>query len=265
MSTIEIDKSDCIQCGLCASVCPSVLLQQRNVRSCPEVVDGAESRCINCGHCVAICPVNAIAVNGITTRECVPVSREASPRFEHIASLVRNRRSIRKFVYEPLDRTQLDQLFDVVRYAPTARNGLPVRWTVVNSPKTVNELAELVIDWIKRTGQSPELVEEWNAGHDRVLRGAPCLVVATTNDTAILPEIDSTIAVEIFELAATALRIGVCWAGYFVLAAQNDEAIVKRLKLDHGERVYGALMLGKTDIEIYPRVPVRPQPVVRWL
>ena len=266
MPTISVDKYASIQCGRCVLVCPGSLLAQKSPKHYPEPIPDADSHCIACGHCVAICPVDAMEIGSLSGRDCEPLAKETAPRFEHIATLVRGRRSVRRFVPEPVDPQQIEQLIDVVRWAPTARNALPVRWTVVHSPETVRELAGLVVEFFRRADTLPELVAAWDAGYDGVLRDAPCLVIASAGKDALWPEVDCTIAVETLDLCATAMRLGACWAGYFIRAAAQEPTIAQRLGFEDGERVYAALMIGRPlEAEVYSRAPYRPQPSVRWI
>lgn len=266
MRNIQIDKAHCIKCGQCVLTCPGALFIQESPQDFPQTVEKAGEWCIGCAHCVASCPVGVIAIDEIDQAACQTISKDGIPRFEHIANLVRMRRSIRNYSEQPLERSKLEQVLDVVRWAPTARNGLSVRWLVADNRETVMELASLVIEWMRPIDSFKIIVEEWDRGEDRIMRGAPALVIAYTDTDALWPVVDSTIAVETLDLCATAMRLGCCWAGYFVLAAQNfKEKINERLGLSEAQTVQGALMLGYPGNEAYQRIPWRKELDLRWL
>lgn len=265
MPAVVLDSYQCIQCGCCVAVCPNALFEAESPQATPRPVEGADQRCISCHHCVAICPVGCITVGTVDANRCDPVPKESVPRFEHIETLVRTRRSIRRFLDKPVERAVLDQLLDVVRWAPTARNLLPVRWLVINDRDTMRDVGNLMADWARTTDWGPPLADAWDHGVDHFLRGAPCLAVAYTGADAVWGPIDATIAVETLDLCAVAKRLGACWAGFFIIAAQNHEPLRRRLALEDGQTVQGGLMLGYTDIEIYPRIPYRPELDVRFL
>jgi NADH-quinone oxidoreductase subunit I len=56
---IMLDINKCIQCGLCARICPSnaIKMYKRDEKKNPGI---NYSRCIYCGFCVDICPVDAL-------------------------------------------------------------------------------------------------------------------------------------------------------------------------------------------------------------
>lgn len=259
MPGIQIDKYQCIKCGRCEAVCPNRLFKQDGPRNFPETVPQCETRCISCYHCVAICPVQCITVGSVSGRKCDSIIKEDFPRFDQVAMLVRARRSVRQFSSKPLDKRLIERLLDVLRWAPTARNLLPVKWLVVNGPEKTHELGGLIADWIRTLEGWHELIRAWDAGVDVILRGAPCLIVAYTDKDAMWPEIDSTIAVETLDLCATAMRLGACWAGYFIRAAQNEPTIRDWLGLSETQTVQAALLLGHTDVEVYSKIPYRPE------
>jgi nitroreductase len=175
------------------------------------------------------------------------------------------RRSIRQYDTKPLDEKVIAQLMDIVRWAPTARNGLPVKWIVVNGREKVHELAGLIVEWLRPIKGMESLAEAWDGGGDPILRGAPCLVVAYTEESALWPIVDTAIAVETLDLCATAMRLGSCWAGYFVRAAQSEPAINRWLGLTEKQTVHGGLMIGHINNEVYRRIPHRPELDLRWI
>ena len=265
MHLIHIDTTHCVRCNQCVAACPSRLIVQETPQSYPRRVADADERCIACMHCTAICPVGVIAIDEIDRKMCQPVPKESMPRFEHIATLARTRRSIRNYSAKPVEKAKLEQVLDVVRWAPTAKNGLPVRWVVANRRELIAELAGMIVEWMRNIPECRPAVDAWDRGVDMVTRGAPCLIVAYTEKDALWPAMDATIAVETLDLCATAMRLGCCWAGYFILAAQSDRKIAKRLGLTDSQTVQAALMLGYPANESYTRIPWRKELDIRWL
>lgn len=265
MRSIILDNNLCIRCGRCSAVCPSHLIEQNSMQDYPTLVDRAGEVCIACNHCVSLCPGAAISVDGVDVRQCESLTKDMLPRFDHVAALIRSRRSIRRYNGEDLENSVVEQLLNVARWAPSARNGLPVQWIVVNKREKVRELAGLVVRWMESVPALKPLIEVWNTGGDPIFRGAPCVVVAYTNQQAMWPEVDTTIAVETLDLCASAMRLGACWAGYFIRAAQNDPTIKVWLGLKEDETVYGGLMLGKIGDEVYQKIPPRPPISLRWI
>jgi nitroreductase len=224
-----------------------------------------EERCIACNHCIAICPVNAISVNSLDSSDCDFFTDGVYPRLEHIISLVQMRRSIRTYSNVPVDDSQIEQLLNAVRWAPTAKNRLPVKWLIINGRKKVVELGGLVINWFRRLKGVDEMLDAWDLGLDPIFRGAPCVVAAYTTADSPWAAVDCSIAMQTFDYCAAAMRLGTCWAGYFINVAQKDMEINKWLGLSRDEEIYASLMLGNIGGEFYQKIPPRPEIKVKWI
>jgi len=59
VSTLEIDQSACIGCGLCPQVCPHLILEMQGSKA--AIID--RDKCMECGACALNCPVKAISVD----------------------------------------------------------------------------------------------------------------------------------------------------------------------------------------------------------
>jgi nitroreductase/NAD-dependent dihydropyrimidine dehydrogenase PreA subunit len=265
MQKVVLDKYVCVRCGQCIVSCPAYIYRRESSSEHPEVSKNANENCIGCNHCVAACPVNAITVNGVDGKMCLDFIQDAKPRFDHIASLVRVRRSIRSYAPQPLETRIIEQLLDTVRWAPTSRNLLPVKWIVLNEKEKMRDLTALVIKWIGTQPGGDAIESAWKKGIDPIFRGAPCLIIAYTGPDAQWADIDTSIAVGTLDLCAAAMRLGSCWAGYFIRAAQNEPSINQFLGLKEDETVHGGLMLGHIGEEAYRRIPYRPELNVKWL
>jgi nitroreductase/NAD-dependent dihydropyrimidine dehydrogenase PreA subunit len=268
MRRIAFDRSLCARCGQCTLVCPNRNFQRPSNNDYPATVEGAEDVCIGCHHCIAACPSGALTIDGLGCGNCLEYDKSSHIRFEHIAHLIRKRRSIRRYSGRSLEDRVIDQLLDVVRWAPTAKNGLPIKWVIINSASKVRELADKIMDWIRKQSGTERMVEFWDKGGDPIFRGAPCVIGAYTDDlTSHWSAIDTAIAVETLELCATAMRLGTCWAGIFVRAAQSSEkpAINEWLGLTGTETIHGGLMIGHIGEETYRRIPHRPEAPKIWI
>jgi len=270
MPTISLNRNLCVRCGQCTTVCPNRIFQWQINKDCPVSIDGGEEICIGCGHCVAACLGKAISIDGIGSDDCLEYDRDVALRFDYLAHLMRSRRSIRCYSAKPLEDRVIEQLLDIVRWAPSARNGLPVKWAIVNSAEKVRELAGLIIDSLKKQQGTERMIEAWDKGGDPVFRGAPCVIAAYTDDASPLAgwaPIDTAIAVETLDICASAMRLGTCWAGIFVRAAQSPEKAVFNdwLGLKATETIQGALMLGHMGDVVYQRIPHRPEAPKIWI
>ena len=268
MQNISLNRNLCVRCGQCALVCPNRIFQRQTNDDYPSCIEKAEEICIGCGHCVAACLGRAITIGTVGPDDCLEYDKSAGIRFEHLAHLIRSRRSIRCYSDKPLEDRIIEQLLDVVRWTPTARNGLPLKWVIINSADKVKELTGLVMDWIKKQPGTERMVEAWNKGGDPVFRGAPCVIGAYTDDaTSHWSSIDTAIAVETLDICAAAMRLATCWAGIFVRAAQSSDKQVFNnwLGLSETETIHGGLMLGHIGGVLYQRIPYRPEAPKIWI
>ena len=268
MQKITQDQSLCLRCGQCTLVCPNGILQQKTNDDYPSCIEGGDEICISCCHCIAACPTGALNVGGIGYNDCLEYDKTIAIRSEHIAQLARSRRSIRRYADKPLEGKVIEQLLDITRWSPTAKNGLPIKWVIINNAVKVRELAGMVMECMKKHPNTERMVEAWNHGGDPVFRGAPCVIGAYTDDlTAHWSPIDAAIAVGTLDLCTTAMRLGTCWAGIFIRAAQSaDKPVINKwLGLKETETIHGGLMIGHIGEEVYQRIPYRPEAPKIWI
>jgi nitroreductase/NAD-dependent dihydropyrimidine dehydrogenase PreA subunit len=262
MNTIVIDADKCLQDGICVQACPFGVFTQTEDGTA-TVVQGAEAACINCGHCIALCPGAAITVNGMGSEDCEPVRKELQVSREQAVQLFRSRRSIRAYKDKSVDKGILEELLDMSRWAPTAKNVQPVHWIVLRQARDIADLSQMVIDWMRMKNIQPNVVKVFDQGKDIIHRKAPCLLVAHASSSGIKPVADCAIAAATVEAAAPAFGLGACWAGFFMSAANEHQPIINQLGLPQGHEAYAALMLGYPKFT-YRRIPPREKLKVEW-
>ena len=272
MGLFTINKEKCKNDGICASACPLGLIEIKDKN--PIVSAEAEQLCINCGHCVAVCPHGALSHRNMNVQECVELNKDWKLDPERIEQYFKGRRSIRKYKDQKVDRKILKKLIDIARYAPSGVNLQPVKWVVVDNPSEVKELAGKVIDWMRYMigKKSPlanallmeRIVAGWDLGKDPICRRAPHMIIAHAPKKDMMASQASTIALSHLELAATTFGLGVCWAGYFHIAANMWPPMKEVLNFPEGHICYGAMMVGYPKFE-YHRIPKRKDPDITWL
>lgn len=262
MSKVTIDREACLKDGICVEACPFQLFRKGD-DGIPVFDTECEQACMACGHCLAVCPSGAVTLNGVTADMCAPAGSAPKIAEAQVFDLFKSRRSIRTYKRRPVPREMLSRLLDMTRWAPTAKNVQPVQWIMFERPETVHELAGMVVDWYRETGDNPGLVTAWERGVDMIHRNAPHLAVVHADAGVIKPSENCVIAMTSLEVAATALGMGACWAGFFMNAAKRHPPLVERLDLPRHHEVYGALMIGYPKYR-YPRIPPRRDAVVHW-
>ena len=158
--------------------------------------------------------------------------------------LVNRRESTRAFSTAPVEREKILRCLEAARLAPSACNGQPWRFIVVDSHPLKENLVQEAFSGIYR--MNAFAIE------------APVIVVVATTQTrspALLgglfrrfsyPLVDIGIACEHFVLQATEEGLATCWLGWF-----DEKAVNKLIPTARWERVHILLAIG------YPKGPGR--------
>jgi len=274
MSLLHVDTDKCNQDGICAAVCPPMIIRLESETKTPEMIPGGEEICIRCGHCVAVCPHGAMNHESMAAEDCPPVKKEWQPGPEQTEHFLRNRRSTRVYKDKPVDRDTLIRLVEIARYAPSGHNRQPVQWKIVYEKDDVRRLSGHVIDWMRHLieEKSPmvemmhldRVVAGWEMGIDGINRNAPHLIMAHGHKKDPTVQTASTIALTYLELATTGFGLGACWAGFFTAASLFWPPLQEALALPKDHTCCGALMIGYPKFKYY-RLPLRKKPEITWL
>lgn len=272
MSLIKVDKDKCTKDGICVEVCPLGLLALDPEQG-PELRPGAAHSCIGCGHCVAVCPHGALDNRKSPLSEQTAIEPGGALGPDAAAVFLRSRRSIRRYKDEPLPREKMLQLLDIARFAPSGHNSQSISYLVVEGRENLDGVRGIVIEWMHEVVRTqPELATRFNMpaiirahekGDDRILRGAPQIIVAHAPADLVPAPTSTVLALEYVELYAPALGIGTCWAGYTQLCARQYPALPKFLKVPEDRVITGILMAGY-PVYTYHRLPSRNALDVAW-
>jgi len=260
MTVLKLDNIKCKKCNKCIYVCPLGIFKSANSSS-PIIDEEKMEFCLECGHCVAICDANAISINGSIGGDGIESSNNTT--FNLLSNIVQTRRSIRNYKDDIIPKETIEKIIQLTKWMPTARNKCPVNWTVIHDPAKVRELAGMVVQLFREHNILPEIVAAWDNGFDIVNRGAPHLVFCHTKRDAMMPVVDSTIAMTAFDLAASAMDFGTCWAGFFMMALKDDPNIAKECGIPDDEDIHTAMMLGVPKFN-YKNIPNRDELNISW-
>jgi len=273
MPLFTIDPNKCNRDGICAAECPIKIIEFKDKKSVPVPVSGADALCINCGHCVAVCPTAALSHTHMTPDQCPPVKKEWLLGADQAEHFLRSRRSVRTYKKDAVDRDMLAKLINIASHAPSGHNTQPVRWHVIHDFQELRRQIGMVVDWMRyMIKEQPKaaakmhldlVVGAWEFGVDVVCRDAPHVIVAHGLKTEMTAQTACVISMTYLELAAAALGLGTCWAGFFAAAAMAWPPLQKALKLPEGHACFAAAMVGYPKFK-YHRLPLRNKPQVTW-
>ncbi|WP_319587035.1 nitroreductase family protein [uncultured Desulfobulbus sp.] len=214
--TIDLDL--CIQCGACIDDCPFHIIEMSP--DYPALNPTRIHHCIQCQHCLAVCPTGALSILGFKPENSLPLP-ESLPSAQQMAALIRGRRSMRRFLPDPLDASVIDHLLRTVANAPTGKNNRQCLFTVIEDSatmeifrrETMEGLRTAVIEKRLSEGQGyfRHVVTAWDQGRDIIFRNAPHLLMVSVPSTVTTPDADMLIAMSYFELLAASMGIGTLW------------------------------------------------------
>jgi nitroreductase/NAD-dependent dihydropyrimidine dehydrogenase PreA subunit len=271
LNILEIDKETCTKCGACGLVCPAGIFLFFEGKY-PRPIPAADQACIRCGHCVAVCPTTSISHVEIPASDCLPVDESLNISLEQAAHLITSRRSIRSYRNKPVPRDEIIRLIDVARYAPTGHNDQEIRWLVVDDADRLQRFEAIGLDWMRDVSQQNPMMSEMLAGAIQrmeagvpvFLRNAPALVIVHAEANNPIATVDGAIALATFDLAANAVGLGCCWAGFFMIAANTFPSLKEIVALPEDQQIYGTLMLGYPTYH-YRRIPTRRPARITWI
>ncbi len=221
MLDFAITKEACTKCNQCVADCPAMIIAMNE--GFPAIAAEQEAACYRCQHCLAVCPTGAVSIFGLIPTD----SRALAGNYlapDKLETLIKGRRSIRKYRDENLDPVLFQRLLDVASHAPTGKNTHQVRYTVLDDKEKLSKLRDKVMTGLSRLVQDKALpgpmvffadfVELWEEHNiDVIFRGAPHLLITSVPRDVPSPMPDCIITMAYFELFAQASGVGTAWNG----------------------------------------------------
>lgn len=256
MIDFRVDEERCIQCGECAADCPAGVIALDDY---PKITN--EAGCIQCQHCLAICPTAAVSILGLDPEDSLPLT-DNLPEPERLATLIKGRRTVRRYKDSDLDAGLIDELLEVACHAPTGVNARGVLFTVVRERSVMQGLRqEIMLDLakLKEAGKLPAgfvgqylgyTLKAWqDGGKDIMFRGAPHLLLTSAPKDCPCPVQDAHIALTTFQLMAHVRGVGTVWDGIFMMALALLPHLAGRLGIPDDHTIGYAMAFGEPAVE----------------
>lgn len=256
---ITVCGEKCAGCGICTEVCHN---------RCMALVDGCATIhheiCDCCTQCIAVCPQQALAWEQVQ-----PISYERSllPSPRQLDELFKERRSIRFFKVDRVDRSLIEEIVGYGIYAPT--NNHKLRVVVVDDVVITAELERIAVRSNSRfyriffkpkivygllsritPAVNPQVkIKLEKRMHDTF---RPAAMVFVVGDRRIaFSEASAQAALDLMALYAHVRGVGSCLWGAGRIIFNRSKTIKQRLGLHKREHILGILLLG------YPAVRFR--------
>lgn len=174
--------------------------------------------------------------------------------------MIKERRSVRKYKAEKVDRKLMEEIIDITRWAPSWGNFQVARYTLIDNPETIKKLET---DGVK--GFTYNIGTLKNAKGVAVLsfvKGKSGKLQAdeyATSKASVWEVFDAGIACQTFCLAAHAKGVGTCIFGVI-----DDDAIAKIVNLPEEETVAALITYGYPDEETKPTPRKEAKDIMRF-
>lgn len=255
MVRFQVDEARCTQCGECAADCPGNAISMNGYP-----VMSSEERCFQCQHCLAICPTGAVSILGLDPDASIQLAGNL-PEPDRLATLIKGRRTVRRYTGRDLAPELIDELLAVACHAPTGVNRQAVLFSVIREGAVMETLRSEVM--AKLVGLKEKLpagyltyaVQAWQEnGRDIIFRGAPHLLVTSAAKHAICPAQDCLIAMTTFQLMAHARGVGTVWDGMFMAVLSLFPELLSRLGIPEDHLLGYAMAFGEPAVEYHRTV-----------
>ena len=273
---ITIEKDKCNGCGLCIRICHEHCIALSD--SLPKI---NYEVCSTCTQCVAVCPQKALTWDH---QESIAYDTGRLPSPTQLEELFQERRSIRFFRKDKIERAQLEEIVKYGIYAPT--ENFHLRAIIVDDEAILMELEQTLMQilfrvypFLFRLGFIDGLARKMGLSHtylrskakveEGIKRGhafssPPAAMVFIIGEKRIpLSDASAQYALANMIYYAQAKGIGSCLCGNGPLIFDKSKKIKNRLKLQRREHILGALFLGYAAVKFTNKVDGKTMPM-QW-
>ena len=278
-SMIHISEEECTACGLCAQICHEHCIQlvQSTSKTVPEI---NHATCSSCSQCIAICPRQALSWHGNAP---IRFDRGNLPLVVQMEELLKERRTIRRFKPQPIDRATLTKLAEIGKCAPT--NNYDLGLILVDDPNIMRQMDEIImreVRWLHKmffrfdvifnllSKVTPKVEPRVRAKLEHGVRAGtsmptlPAVIALIVGDRrVVLSEISAHYALYTMILYAQTLGIGSRINASGTLNLDRSTAMRKLLKIGPRERILAMVEMGYPAVRFSNKVEGRSLPI-QW-
>jgi nitroreductase/NAD-dependent dihydropyrimidine dehydrogenase PreA subunit len=271
---VIVDAGKCIGCGSCVEIC-----HEGRMRLEAGTVAIEHALCSTCTQCIAICPQEALSWDGVRP---VPNDKSRLPTPEQLDELFKQRRTMRFFAADRIDRGLLLEIVGYGIYAPT--NNYHLQAIIVDDEDTIALLDRICTDTaakIYRLIYKPKIVFnllskltsslketdkvkfEHVIARGYTLHKPPAIVFVVGEKFVAHSEASAQYYLYNMMLYAQAKGLGCCLWGGGKLLLNRSKTVRERLGMQRSEHILGIIVLGYPGVQFANKVEGKTLPV-RW-
>jgi len=162
--------------------------------------------------------------------------------------LLKNRRAIRDFQEKVVDLDIVKEILKESCLAPSASNGQPCQFIIVNNRQTLKKLSDeskknLLQDFAEnKTSLNPNYVDMLKNENFNVYYNAPCLIYVIGSKGVRSLDVDCALAVSYIMFCAAQRGLGTCWVN--LGAYIRDQKIKAYIGLPDDCRIVAPVIIG---------------------
>jgi ferredoxin len=266
---IQIDLDICNGCGLCVKVC-----HESCIHLYEDVLTIDYKYCSTCTQCIAVCPQQALTWDHIQPQ---PFDDSLYPGPEQLEELFKERRTIRDFKKQKIDRFLLQEIAGYAVFAPT--HDFNLRVIIIDDETIIDHLDAILLrfsrnlyKWFYKSSAvhflmklMPSRMESEyfqakpklesairrNAG----LRSKPAAIIMVIGNKQVPLSLESAqYALYNIDLYAQSKGIGCRNLVGNQMILNRDKAFRRSLGLSKRDRIYGTILLGYPAIRFRNKV-----------
>ena len=175
---------------------------------------------------------------------------------EGMLEFIKSRRSTRKYKTDQVPDEMLNEVIEAGRYAPSGGNNQTAHFLVFRDPEVLKTLAEMAEEEFAGMEVTEGMYKSLANSIQRAKLGgyvfhynAPVLIAVANRADYSNNIADTSCCLENMMLMANALDLGSCWINQLKWLNENERitAYLRKLGLQEGERIYGAVSIGWPD------------------
>ncbi len=137
---ITIDHNKCNACGTCEDICHEYCIRIDN-----STLTIDYTYCSTCTQCIAVCPQQALSWDNVRSTR---YNKDNFPGSEQIDELLKERRTIRSFKSEKIDRSLLEEIAGYAIYSPT--HNFNMRVIIIDDEQLINDIDKAIFRFATR-------------------------------------------------------------------------------------------------------------------